>query len=226
MNKAKNFDEFESALKLMGIPRFNIMYADKNDNIFFMSNARLPVRNPQYDWTKLLLGNKSILKLTNHHPYEDLPKILNPKSGYLFNTNNSPYNATYLTENLKETNYSETFNFREKENNRSLRFIELIKNYDKINYEDFLKIKYDQKYPDSLIYDYFDLNEVFYLDKEKYPKIKETIRLIQEWNREGDINNIGAAQWSIYFKFIQRIRIHFIILRQLCLDFFWLYLLC
>ena len=40
MNKATNFKEFEDALKLLGIPRFNIVYADKEDNIFYMSNAR------------------------------------------------------------------------------------------------------------------------------------------------------------------------------------------
>ena len=45
MNKATNFKEFEDALKLLGIPRFNIVYADKEDNIFYMSNARLSVRD-------------------------------------------------------------------------------------------------------------------------------------------------------------------------------------
>jgi len=202
MNKAKNFNQFESALKLMGIPRFNIVYADKKDNIFYMSNARLPIRNKENDWTKLLLGNTSSLKLIAHHPYEDLPKLLNPKSGYLFNTNNSPFNSTHSSENLRENDYISTFSFREKENNRSIRFMELIKNYDKISYEDFQKIKYDQKYPDSLVYSYFDLNNFFSLDKEKYPEYKKLISLIQNWNREGDINNIGAAQWRIYYKFI------------------------
>ena len=45
MNKASDFKEFESALKLLGIPSFNIVYADKEDNIFYMSNARLSSRD-------------------------------------------------------------------------------------------------------------------------------------------------------------------------------------
>ena len=58
MNKAKNFQDFESALKLLGIPRFNIVYADKEDNIFYMSNARLSVRDSTINWSKVVLGDK------------------------------------------------------------------------------------------------------------------------------------------------------------------------
>ena len=48
---------------------------------------------------------------------------------------------------LDEEDYSTTFSFQEKINNRSLRFEELIQQYDKISYQDFIDIKYDQQYP-------------------------------------------------------------------------------
>ena len=63
MSKASNFEEFENALGLVGIPRFNIVYADKEDNIFYMSNARLSVRDSSIDWEKLILGDTSSLIL-------------------------------------------------------------------------------------------------------------------------------------------------------------------
>ena len=117
MSKASNFEEFENALGLVGIPRFNIVYADKEDNIFYMSNDRLSVRDSSIDWEKLILGDTSSLILNSYHPYKDLPKLLNPPSGYIFNTNNSPFNSTSKKYNLKEENFVSTFNFREKENN-------------------------------------------------------------------------------------------------------------
>jgi|Marorgknorr_s2lv_1036017.scaffolds.fasta_scaffold00477_2 acyl-homoserine-lactone acylase len=202
MTKATNFQEFESALKLLGIPRFNIVYADRKDNIFYMSNARLSVRDKSQDWTKLLLGDTSSLVLNAYHPYSDLPKFYNPKSGYIFNTNNSPFNATSKSENLIEDDFPITFKFREKENNRSLRFMELIDNYDKITYEDFKTIKYDQKYPKEIFYRN-DLNSLFNLQANKYPKYKELISILLNWNKSGGYNNLGAAQWRIYFKFIR-----------------------
>ena len=75
MNKASNFSEFEESLKLLGIPRFNIVYADRDDNIFYMSNARLSVRDTTKNWRKLIVGNTSSLILDKYHPYEDLSLI-------------------------------------------------------------------------------------------------------------------------------------------------------
>ncbi len=46
MNKAKNFTEFYQALSMTSLPMFNIMYADRFDTIFYISNAKLPQRNP------------------------------------------------------------------------------------------------------------------------------------------------------------------------------------
>lgn len=201
MNKAKNFQEFESALKLLGIPRFNIVYADREDNIFYMSNARLSVRDSLVDWRGLVLGDKSSLILDEYHPYEDLPKMINPESGYIFNTNNSPFNSTAEADNLNEADYNSTFSFKEGENNRSLRFMELIGQYDKLSYDDFKEIKYDQKYPDSLIL-IGNIKTVFELKKEKFQEYAELLDLIQGWDRRGGAENIGAAQWNLYYNFM------------------------
>ena len=204
MNKATSFKEFEAALKLLGIPRFNIVYADREDNIFYMSNARLSVRDPNVDWQELILGDKSSLILGQYHPYEDLPKLLNPPSGYIFNTNNSPFNATSKEYNLIEENYPSTFNFREKENNRSIRFMKLIKDYEKISYSDFKTIKYDQTYPDSILF-IGNINTIFSMSRDSFPDHYDVLSLIQKWDKQGKYNNLGSAQWSIYYRVIQQI---------------------
>ena len=203
MNKAKSFTEFEEALKLLGIPRFNIVYADRDDNIFYMSNARLSVRDSSINWRELVIGDVSSLILKNYHPYEDLPKILNPPSGYLFNTNNSPFNATSKEYNLIEGDYNSTFSFREKENNRSLRFMEMIEDYDKVSYNDFKVIKYDQKYPDSIAF-IGNISEIFSINFEN-EDITDIHNLITKWDRRGNYDNLGAAQWSLFYDHILRI---------------------
>ena len=203
MNKAESFSEFEEALKLLGIPRFNIVYADRDDNIFYMSNARLSVRDSSIDWRELVIGDVSSLILKNYHPYEDLPKILNPPSGYLFNTNNSPFNATSEEYNLLEGDYNSSFSFREKENNRSLRFMEMIEDYDKVSYDDFKLIKYDQKYPDSIAF-IGNISEIFSLNF-KNEDIIDIHNLITKWDRRGNYDNLGAAQWSLFYDYILRI---------------------
>lgn len=199
MNKSTNLEEFQSALKMCALPRFSVTYADRKDNIFYLSGGRIPIRTEEYDWSGVLPGNTSKAITTGYHPMEDLPQILNPSHGYLFNTNNTPFNAAHPDDNLNESDFDPTLGFRDPENNRSARFMELIAQHPTINYEEFLRIKYDQQYPDSILCP-FQLNEIFYLDADKYPHIKDLIEIIQAWDRKANIENTSAAQWSILFK--------------------------
>ena len=199
MNKSSNLEEFQTALKMCGLPRFNVAYADREDNIFILSSGRIPIRTGDYNWTGVLPGNTSKTITKGYHAMEDLPQILNPSHGYLFNTNNSPFNAAHPDDNVQESDYDSTLGFREQANNRSARFMELIEQYPTINYEEFLRIKYDQQYPDSIICP-FQLNGVFDIDPSKYPDLKDLIVIIQGWDRKANIENTAAAQWSILFK--------------------------
>ena len=199
MNKSNNWKEFKKAIEIEGLPRFNIMYADREDNIFYLSSGKIPQRKEGFDWRKVLPGNRSDLITDSYIPIEKLPQLLNPKNGYLFNTNNTPFNAAHPDDNLDEINFDSNIGFMEEENNRSVRFMELIEEYPKLSYEDFKRIKYDIQYPDSLI-GMFQLNDVFNINATDYSNMEELILLVQNWDRRADIDNIGAAQWSIYYE--------------------------
>ena len=200
MNKAKSFTEFEEALKLLGIPRFNIVYADRDDNIFYMSNARLSVRDSSINWRELVIGDVSSFNFKKLSFLRRLTQNFESPSGYLFNTNNSPFNATSKEYNLIEGDYNSTFSFREKENNRSLRFMEMIEDYDKVSYDDFKVIKYDQKYPDSIAF-IGNISEIFSINFEN-EDITDIHNLITKWDRRGNYDNLGAAQWSLFYDHI------------------------
>ncbi|MES2796915.1 MAG: penicillin acylase family protein, partial [Bacteroidota bacterium] len=101
MNKARNFSEFYKAMEMTAIPGFNTFYVDNKDTIFYVSNGKIPFRNPAYNWQGTLPGNTSQTLWTDFHPIKDLPTYLNPTAGYLFNANNTPYNATVASNNLK-----------------------------------------------------------------------------------------------------------------------------
>lgn len=97
MGKAQNFKEFESALKMMQIPMFNIIYADNDGNIFYFFNGNVPVRN-EGDfgfWKGTIDGTQSKLIWNKTHSYNDLPKLLNPSTGFIQNCNDAPWSCTY-----------------------------------------------------------------------------------------------------------------------------------
>ncbi len=204
MNKASNFDEFYSALELCGLPRFNVVYADQEDNLFYLSTGKIPRREQSYDWLDVLPGNTKNTLTTSYYDIEELPQLLNPKHGYLFNTNNSPYNCAHAEDNLDENDFAKNFGFRERENNRSLRFMELMAEDTIFSYKDFKKIKYDIQYPKK-IWSPVEVTGVFKLKSENYPEFSALIDIIQDWDKRSDTMNLGAAQWSIYYKNLVKI---------------------
>ena len=60
MNKSKNLSQWLEALKMQEIASLNLVYADKEDNIYFVHNVKSPIRNSNYDWKKVLPGNDSL----------------------------------------------------------------------------------------------------------------------------------------------------------------------
>ncbi len=113
MNKARNFTEFYRALSMNSLPMFNIMYADRYDTIFYISNVKIPRRNPdpKYNWRSTLPGNTSATLWTEFKPETELPQYINPPSGYLFNTNHSPFLATDPKYNLDGNKYDRNDGF-------------------------------------------------------------------------------------------------------------------
>jgi acyl-homoserine-lactone acylase len=189
-NKAKNFTEFKSALNMLAIPGYNIVYADRYDTIFYISNGRIPVRDKSYNWKATLPGNTSKTLWTDLHPLSNLPQVLQPKAGYVYNTNHSPFHSTEGIDNplVKDI----TMGYETLENNRSMRFDELIQPLNKVSYEDFKRIKFDRQYPSSF---YFPskIDTVFLLNSTEFPDIADIITQLNNWNKNSDAESIGAG---------------------------------
>ncbi|MGR3811319.1 penicillin acylase family protein [Jiulongibacter sp. NS-SX5] len=195
MNKAQNFTEFYKAMQMVAIPGFNTIYADKNDTIFYVSNGKIPIRNPAYNWNGVLPGNTSKTLWTDYHPFEDLPQYLNPKSGYLFNTNNTVFNATSQPENLNPEDFDKTMGYPTADNNRSIRFMELIDDFDLLNYEDFKRIKYDAQYPKRFHFP-IDINALMEMEPSRFPSIADELLLLQKWDRKAEIDSEAASLFA------------------------------
>ena len=198
MNKAKNFTEFYKALSMTSLPMFNIMYADRYDTIFYISNGKMPRRNPdpQYNWRSTLPGNTSATLWTTFKPVTELPQYINPPSGYLFNTNHSPFLATDTKYNLDRTKYDRNDGYERYHNNRSQRVTELMKGIDKIDYAAFKRIKFDQQLPKQLQYPY-GIDSMLSLDLHDYPALKEVITTPAAMGSPGGGRQQGCCRFFI-----------------------------
>lgn len=203
-NKATNFDEFYKALQLQGFPRFNIVYADKEGNIFFIDNGRVPKRTGDYNWAGIIPGNTSKTLWKDIYKEEELPQIKNPECGYVFNMNNTPFNCTGSGNNLDSTNYKmfpKTMGLKYTNSNRSTRFMELIQAKDKLDFEGFKKIKFDKTFSNNSPI-MKSIAGIFNLDPEKFPEIATEINYLKNWDKVAASTSIGAAYMAIAVEYI------------------------
>ena len=207
MGKSKNFSEFYNNLKMKELPGFNIGYADKYDTIFYMSNGIIPKRAEGYNWKGIVPGDTKKTLWTEYHNIEDLPQVIQPKSGFIYNANHSPFKSTSADENPNEKNYNENMGYETYDNNRSTRLIELIESYDKISYNDFKDIKYDNSFPSKFNYNFMDISIIETLKLQAENDLFELLDIIQKWDRKTDIDSQGAGIYGVlYYQLVRNYR--------------------
>jgi acyl-homoserine-lactone acylase len=201
MNKAKNYTEFYKAISLQGLSMFNIMYADRNDTIFYINNALMPIRNGdgKYDWKKTVPGNGSATLWTDFRAITKLPQYVNPKSGFLFNTNHSSFYATAKSDNLSPEQFPFEDGWETNHNNRSVRFLELFPQTGPVAYDDFKKVKYDRRLPQQLQYPY-GIDTLLMMTAKDYPQYDTLLNNLNAWDRSGDPNSKGAAVFLLIYE--------------------------
>ena len=208
MNKATNFTSFKKALEQNHLPMFNIMYADNKDTIFYISNGKMPYRNTDtsYHWNSTVPGNTMATLWTKFKPLSELPQQLNPASGYLFNTNHSPFLATDVQYNLDPKKYDVNDGYETYHNNRSQRAKDLIDPLNKISYADIKRIKFDRSLPTKILYPYgFTADSMFLVDENNYPALANIITTLKKWDHAAVAESKGAAIYNIAYYLVPQV---------------------
>ena len=91
--KAKDYREFKQTLELHTNSSNNTIFADADGDIAYFHGNFIPRRDPKFDWTKPVDGSDPATDWQGLLSVDDSPKLLNPASGWLYNSNNSPWSA-------------------------------------------------------------------------------------------------------------------------------------
>lgn len=97
MGKARDWATFEKALRRMQVVMFNIIYADRAGHILYLDNGLLPkhVSGDLKYWSAPVPGDTSATLWNDVHSYDDMPKLLDPATGFVQNANDPPWLATW-----------------------------------------------------------------------------------------------------------------------------------
>jgi len=91
--KAKNYKEFRESFELHSDSSNNTIYADKEGNIAYFHGNYIPRRDPKFDWTKPVDGSDPATDYKGLLSVDETPKLFNPASGWLYNSNDFPWQA-------------------------------------------------------------------------------------------------------------------------------------
>ena len=191
MNKSSNMDQWLSAMNLRAIASFNAIFADKNKNILFLHNGAIPKRKKNIKWSGIIDGTDSQLIWSEIEPFDSLPLIINPESGWLVSTNQDPFKVTSAESNLNRDDYSHTLGLQTRMTNRAYRALEMLEDKGKISKDDLLKIKFDNQYSkQSRSYKYIEAIFNMQFDRKI---LKDAQKVLLNWDLRTDFNNRGAA---------------------------------
>ena len=193
MGKAKNLSEFKSAMELHAIPMFNTGYADRDGNIYYVYNAKIPKRDPRYNWEKVLPSESKRTLWYDYVPYDELPQVLNPFEGFFQNCNSSPYLATGSKVDVSLA-LPDWTGIETHQTNRALRSLETFGVDPLISREEFFKYKYDVLYSRESILAKVKERYLNDIAKKGIPEdILPAIHLIKNWDLSADSLNKNAA---------------------------------
>lgn len=193
MINSNTFEEFESALKMMQIPFFNVMYADKEGNIFYMFNGQVPKRSQDAwsYWDRIIPGGKSEDIWTETHSFEDLPKMKNPANGWMQNANDPPWTNT-IPVTFNRNDYP-GYMAPVRMSFRPQRSARMLKEDESVTFDELVEYKLSTRIElaDRILDDLFEA-----VDASNSEKAKEAKSILEAWDRKAD----GDSKGMLLFK--------------------------
>ena len=192
LNKAANLDEWRAAMRLQAIPSLNYVYADERGNIGYIYNGLFPVRKEGLDWRGVLPGDRSDLIWRSYVPFDKEPQLWNPPSGFVFNSNNTPFHATAPAGDLRPEDFSPALGIQTDMTNRAWRAIETYGADPRITAEAFHAYKYDLEYStrsdEAQVF-----GQILAVDPGSDADLRQAHDILQRWDRRTDVADRGAA---------------------------------
>ncbi|RLE94160.1 MAG: hypothetical protein DRN04_04475 [Thermoprotei archaeon] len=198
MNTARNLKEFISALKLRGVLLWNILYADVEGNIFYLYNARIHVKSEKYHPEKPRPGWLEDAQWGETYPFEKLPSILNPKSGFIQNNNVAPWNTT-VDHGLNPADYPVYLVEGRGTNDRGIRAFNVLKEARNFTVEDALALATDTYLIRAEKYIPLILEAA--KNKSLSGELKKAVELLGEWDYRADANSTAITIFYYWWKY-------------------------
>ena len=198
MGLAKNLAEWQDGMRMQQLPLFNTAYADRDGHIAYVYNATLPV-HPTGDyrfWQGVVPGDRSDLIATAIVPYDAIPKVIDPPTGWVQNSNDMPWTSVYPMM-LDSTRFAAGFAAPQGITQRAQRGTRILSTAPaKMSFEDIKKWKLSTRLETA---DQF-VDEIVSTAKAMgTERARRAADVLATWDREAEVTSDGTL---LFYKFM------------------------
>jgi acyl-homoserine-lactone acylase len=197
--KARNMKEFRDIMELHTNASNDTVFADAEGNIAYFHSNFVPRRKAALDWTQPVDGSDPTNDWHGVHSTDESPDSVNPKGGWLQNTNNWPYSAAG-PDSPKASGYPRYYD-REGENPRGVHAIRVLQGKKEFTLDKLRDAAFDTQQPEfevlvpQLVKAWDQLPSSSPLKK----KLQDPIKLLRGWDcrwAADSVANTVAIFWG------------------------------
>lgn len=192
MNRARDLAEWREAMALQALPSINFVYADREGHIGYFYNARFPRREPGWDWQAYLPGDRPELVWREFWPFEAVPSVVDPPSGFVASANHSPFRVTTGEANPDPDAFPAEHGIETRMTNRARRALELYGRDTSITREEFHRYKYDKRYAEGSRARVL-VAEILAAPEPEEARLREAREVLRRWDFTAEVEDTSAA---------------------------------
>jgi len=191
--KATNFKSFLQTMELRADSSNNTIFADSDGDIAYYQANFIPKRDNGFDFTKPVDGSDPATDWHGLLTLDETPHLLNPKSGWIYNSNDAPWNAAGVG-SLKKTDFP---SYVEKggESARGLHAVRVLGNKKDFTLDSLIGAAFDSYLP------WFEkampaLIKAWDQDADSDPlkaKLAEQIAVLRKWDYRWGVDSIPTS---------------------------------
>ena len=196
--KATNYASFRATMELHTNSSNNTIFADADGDIAYFHANFIPRRDPTFDWTKPVDGSNPATDWKGVLSVDESPKLLNPATGWLYNSNNWPWSAAGPSSQKKED--FPAYVERGTESARGLHALRVLSNTKDFTVNSLITAAYDSYLPafEKMIPALLRAYDQTAFSNPLTEKLKEQIAVLRAWDYRWSPNSV-ATSLAIYF---------------------------
>ena len=196
--KTRNLQEYLQVMELHTNSSNNTLFADADGNIAYLHSNFVPRRDTTFNWARPVDGSNPATDWKGVHSVSESPNVINPKSGWVYNTNNYPYSAAG-PDSPKQSDYPRYMDAGS-ENARGIHAIRVLKDRTDFTLNGLVDAAYDTYLPafETSLPPLVKAWDSAPADHPLKAKLREPIELLRNWDYRWSVSSIPTSLAIFY----------------------------